>query len=176
MEEGTFACPVRREEELVVQELGDEVLVYDLRRHRAHALNRAAALVWRQCDGKTSVSEMAAALHRELGIAADEEMARLALRRLAAARLLQTPPPADAALSRRDLMRKLGVGVAAALPVVTSIVAPHAAAAASVVYIDPALCNEQNVGKCCLNPGSTNKYCRYNPGMGKYECTGNPCP
>ena len=46
--------PRMREQGLITDELPDEILVYDLDRHKAHCLNRTAALVWRQCDGKTS--------------------------------------------------------------------------------------------------------------------------
>ena len=36
--------PMRRTEGLVVKELEDEVLVYDLERHRAHCLNAPAGV------------------------------------------------------------------------------------------------------------------------------------
>ena len=48
--------PAARTSGLVVRELAEETLVYDEERHRAHCLNRTAALVWRHCDGKTPVS------------------------------------------------------------------------------------------------------------------------
>ncbi len=38
--------PRSRTEGLVVRQAGEELLVYDLERHRAHCLNRAAAIVW----------------------------------------------------------------------------------------------------------------------------------
>src|SRR2546423_15689116 len=50
------AAPRARDARLVIQELPDELLVYDLERHRAHSLNRTAALVWRHCDWKKSES------------------------------------------------------------------------------------------------------------------------
>jgi hypothetical protein len=43
----------------------DEVLIYDLKQHKAHCLNKTAALVWNHCDGETSVSEMATLLQKE---------------------------------------------------------------------------------------------------------------
>ena len=49
--------PRARQDELVVEELSDETLVYDLKRHKANCLNRTAALVWQDCDGQTSVSQ-----------------------------------------------------------------------------------------------------------------------
>ena len=58
--------PHARKEGLVVKELPDELLVYDLERHRAHCLNPTAALVWKHSDGQTSVEEIATLLHAEL--------------------------------------------------------------------------------------------------------------
>ena len=45
-----------RHDELVVQELPDEVLVYDLRKHKAHCLNQTAAFVWNHCNGQASAA------------------------------------------------------------------------------------------------------------------------
>src|SRR5713101_4329294 len=81
--------PIRREEQLVVRHLPEETLVYDLKRNKAHCLNPAAALVWRHCDGQTSVAQLAEMLHRELHIPAEEQVVRLALDRLQRAGLLQ---------------------------------------------------------------------------------------
>ena len=47
--------PKARHNKLVIQELEDEVLVYDLERNQAHCLNRTAALIWEHCDGKQTV-------------------------------------------------------------------------------------------------------------------------
>jgi hypothetical protein len=44
--------PRARAENLTVRVLGDETLVYDQERHKAHCLNATAALVWRHCNGK----------------------------------------------------------------------------------------------------------------------------
>ena len=54
--------PKARSQQIVVQELPDETLVYDLKRHKALCLNRAAGLVWKRCDGQTSAPEIAALL------------------------------------------------------------------------------------------------------------------
>src|SRR4051812_27187471 len=85
---GTPPAPKARADGLVVQELMDEILVYDLVRHRSHCLNRTAALVWRHCDGSSSVPEMARRLHQELGAPVGEEAVWLALNRLSRAHLL----------------------------------------------------------------------------------------
>ena len=89
--------PRARQDELVVEELQDETLVYDLKRHKACCLNRTAALVWGRCDGQTSVAEVAALLKKELEIPADEAVVWMALDRLGRAHLLSEPVtlPAD---------------------------------------------------------------------------------
>ncbi len=68
--------PRARQDELVVEELQDETLVYDLKRHKARCLNRTAALVWRCCDGQTSVADVAALLEEQLATATDEAVVR----------------------------------------------------------------------------------------------------
>src|SRR6266849_515680 len=112
METADSRMPHAREAGLLTQELPDELLVYDLERHRAHSLNRTAALVWRHCDGKTSVAEIAGLLNRELSLPADEQVVWMALARLQRARLLQervTVPGEGTSYSRRVVMRKLGL-------------------------------------------------------------------
>ena len=54
--------PMARQNGLVVQEMPDEVLVYDLDTNKAHCLNNSAALVWRACDGTNSVADIDASV------------------------------------------------------------------------------------------------------------------
>jgi hypothetical protein len=133
MENMDQPVPQARVEGLVIQELTDEVLVYDLDRHRAHSLNRTAALVWRHCDGRTTVAQMAALLEQELAAPAGEEAIWIALQRLARAHLLAERAPVlgrTTGSSRRALLR--GLAMMGGLAVITSIVAPEAHAAGSL--------------------------------------------
>jgi hypothetical protein len=147
--------PQAREDGLVVQELEDETLVYDLLSHKAHCLNRAARAVWRLCDGTRDEAALARLLGKELAGGADEDIVRLALRDLARARLLREPLTVRPRVSRRRLIQRLGQ--AAALPLVVSIVSPTAAQAATCTVpqpISPAACNAGNPGSrgcCCTN-------------------------
>ena len=50
--------PVARHTSLVVQEVADEVLVYDLDTNKAHCLNSSAAFVWKYCDGSRSIPDI----------------------------------------------------------------------------------------------------------------------
>ena len=134
-----MVLPEAGSDSLLVETLpGGEMLVYDLASHRAHSLNRTAALVWRWCDGNTTLAEMARRLRAELDAPVDEEVVRLALQRLDGARLLQervTRPRDAERISRRAVARRLGMaaGLTVLLPVVTSIIAPTPAHAASCV-------------------------------------------
>jgi len=135
MREESMFQPRARERDLIVEELKDETLVYDLETHRAHCLNGSAALVWRQCDGQRSVAEIARNLSREFPAGADDEMVSFALEQLAKFKLLDTragkPLHVKTGLSRREMVRRLGLAAAVSLPLVTSIVAPTPAQAAS---------------------------------------------
>jgi hypothetical protein len=84
--------PRMREKGLVVDDLPDEVLVYDLERHKAHCLNITAAQVWRDCDGKTSASEIARRIASQLDAPFNEELVWLALRDLDKLHLLDGSP------------------------------------------------------------------------------------
>src|SRR5262245_10894015 len=117
--------PEKRREGLVVKELPEEILVYDLERHKAHCLNPAAAIVFKHCNGERTVAELTRLLRREIGTAADESWVHLALHHLDKAHLLEEGPEVRGRdLSRRDMLKRAGIGLAAALPLVTSIVAP----------------------------------------------------
>lgn len=126
--------PSARRDKLLVRELADEVLVYDEESHRAHCLNRTAALVWRHCDGKTSAPEIAGRIGGRPPSPLTEEVVWLAFEALAEKGLLTTAaarPPGASPISRRKMMRRMGVAAAAALPLITSIVSPTPAQAQS---------------------------------------------
>jgi hypothetical protein len=128
------SAPLARIEELVVQELPDEVLVYDLRQHKAHCLNRTAAFVWNRCDGHSTPDEIAKLIEQEWHSPFSTDAVWYALNQLSKADLLQqkiTMPKASASISRRSAIRRLGVG-ALLIPAVISIVAPTAMAGSSI--------------------------------------------
>jgi hypothetical protein len=170
-------APQAREAELLVHDLTDETLVYDLTRHQAHSLNRTATLVWRHCDGRTTVAEMAALLQREVGAPADEDVVWAVLRRLGRAHLLEqaiTPSADGDRCSRRELMRKLGL--VGGLLLVTSAVAPPPAEALTCV----ATCSSPNSCERCLGSHTTcdekNRCCGGNcVSCNSANCNGLPC-
>jgi hypothetical protein len=117
---------------LIIEELDDEVLVYDLKRDRASCLNRTAALVWRNCDGRSSVKRIARRLEADLQATVSEELVWLALKQLSRHDLLEGEtvlPPHHLSLSRRALMRRAGAAAMVAIPLITSLIAPTPALA-----------------------------------------------
>ena len=125
--------PAARREQLVVEHVQDEVLVYDLERDQASCLNTTAALVWKYADGKTSVSEIADKMSRDLGMLVDVRVVWYALEQLNKKHLLQDRvaiPAEYSRMSRRDFLVKAGiVGAAVAIPVIISLAAPTPAIA-----------------------------------------------
>ena len=121
----------KRIQSVHVESIDGDLCVYDTARQHVHALNHTAAFVWQRCDGRTTPTELAAALAAEASIADAEAVVRLTLQELAAAQLLAAPLDEVVPVSRRDLLRR-GVA-AAAIPVIYSIVAPTPAAAQSVL-------------------------------------------
>ncbi len=141
--------PAVRQEGLLVRELNDETLVYDLHRHKAHCLNSTAALIWKYCDGQTSESDIARIIEGEQGTPVDPDVVRFGLLQLRRTHLLeqQIPQtPVGTELSRRDLIKRLGAAAAVALPLVTSVLAPRAVEAATCL---PAAQPCNNNAQCC---------------------------
>jgi hypothetical protein len=143
------ARPKARREGVVVRELPDEVLVYDLETHKAVCLNSTAAAVWRLCDGRRTASDIRRTLEKSAGGAVPEEIVWLALEQLGRDKLLDARPPRPvelAGLSRREMIRRVGLAAAVALPAVASIIAPTPAQAASCLP-SGATCSDS--AQCC---------------------------
>jgi hypothetical protein len=150
-EKARSAKPIARKQGLVIQELPDEVLVYDLDRDRAHCLNATAAFVWQRCDGKNTTAQIARTLGRQFDCAVDEKIVWLALDQLGKNHLLDrqpAPPPALMGMNRRAMVRAFSLAVFVAVPVVTSIVAPTPAGTVSCLA-DTSSCVSSS--QCCNN-------------------------
>ena len=129
--------PQAQNERLVVQQMGDETVIYDEQRNHIHRLNQTAAIVWRHCDGRRTAADLAQVAQDELGSPITEEMVWLALDRLEKGHLLQEKlvrPGAQGQVTRRQMLRKAALvgGAALLLPVVQSMVAPTPAMAMSL--------------------------------------------
>jgi hypothetical protein len=144
----------------VVEQVDDEVVVYDRERDRAHRLNRTAALVWSHADGQRTVADLVDLLRRDLDPHADEDLIWVTLDRLSAAHLLETPLARSAdtvRTSRRQFVRKIGLvgALSLLLPVVTTISAPTPAAAQSICFC-ACFCTCPCECGCCDPPPTCN--------------------
>jgi len=154
--------PQARRDGLLVQAIDDEVVVYDTERHKAHCLNRTAARVWEHCDGRTSVADVARRLARELQAPVDQAAVWLAVEQLKKAHLLTEASRSPAGLSRREVLKRLGVAAAVAIPLVTTIVTPAGGQGASCLSLsDPCVTTSQCCsGLICCGGDASDPTCR----------------
>ena len=127
--------PQARKSGLIVKEVDGEILIYDQERNKAHCLNPTAGEVWKYCDGKTSLADACTGLSEDLRTPIDEKLVLYAVDQFAADHLLESEVPTPAfmipGLNRRQMVRTLGLAAAVAVPLVTSILAPTPAQAAT---------------------------------------------
>ena len=128
--------PLARYADLVVQELAEEVLVCDLTNNRVSCLNITSAEVWKLCDGKRSIPNITQTLQNKFSLAVTEDLVLLALDQLSRENLLVEKVETNIifnGISRREVIKRVGLASMIALPIVSSIVMPTAAQASGVV-------------------------------------------
>lgn len=164
--------PVARQTGLVIQEMPDEILVFDLETDKAHCLNQTAAFVWKSCDGNNSVAEIARLFGDESGKVVSEDLVWLAIDQLNENNLLAEQVKADFKnQTRREVIKKIGLAAVIALPIVSSLVAPTAALAVG--------CSGAGQGTGCTGGACCNGVCCQGLAAGgPAVCTGagGSCP
>lgn len=125
--------PKSRNENIVIQEMNAELLIYDLKDNKAYLLNETSGFVLNQCDGKTDVKEIAQNLAKKRRQPVNEEIVWLAIEQLKENELLSEAalPKEFIKSNRREMIKRIGLATMLALPLVTAITAPQAAQAAS---------------------------------------------
>jgi hypothetical protein len=132
--------PLSRRDNLVIQELDGEVLIYDLSDNKAFCLNETSALIWQACDGTKSAAEISNIISEKLNSPANEDFVWFAIDQLKKENLVKNSdqlPNNFAGMSRREVIKKVGLGTMIALPIISSMVTPASAAAV----------------RSCTNPG-----------------------
>lgn len=126
-------CPVSRKDNLVVQELDNEVLIYDLNNNKVFCLNHTSALIWQACDGEKTIPEISKYVSKKLNLLANEDLIWFALDQLKKEKLIDSELPNwFEGVSRREIIKKVGFATMIALPLVASIAAPLATQAQSI--------------------------------------------
>ena len=150
--------PRARTNRLVTRDLGDELLVYDLDRHKAYCLNQIAMQVFRHCDGKTTIPEMARRIGDAVNMAISEDVIRLGLARLEKTHLLDSTVAQVFHISRREILSTLGRAAVVVMPLVTAIAVPTSAQA-QATGVCPTLGQPCQSTADCGNPSM----CKCNP-------------
>ncbi len=138
--------PLARSTDLILEELGEELLVYDTQADRGHSLSPEAARVWRRCDGATPAEGLSAQLDL------DPDTVERALDELDGCELLEERPEPAGGHTRRELTVKMVTvaGAAAAAPLILSVAAPTPAMAQTVGQ-----CGEFSANNCGTGSGCT---------------------
>lgn len=84
--------PLRRAD-IVLQHVGTDAILIDVRNDQAHVLNGSAARLWELCDGERSVDAVATAFGEPFGMSGDDVVGdvRDGLAELAGLDLLEAP-------------------------------------------------------------------------------------
>ncbi len=166
-------APIARKNNIVVQEVNDETLIYDLKTNKAYCLNETSALVYELCDGTRDAAEISNEMSVRLKTLISEEFVWLALDQFVREELLENVAASNdsfGSMSRREVIRKVGFASVVALPMVSSLVAPSANMAQSapllplhsVCTMDPECASGNCVngffGMTCCSPTSTQNF------------------
>ena len=169
--------PIARFENIIVQELPDEILVCDTITNRMFCLNQTAAEVWKLADGTRNIKEISRLLSRKFKSNVSEELVSFALVELSKETLLVEKIPMSASfqnLSRREVIRRVGLASMIALPLVSSLTMPTAARAMSgaVPCQDDFDCDGGccDISGFCAAAGSSGCFC-----FDDRDCASNCC-
>ena len=141
--------PEARTTEIIEQEADKELLIYDLQINKAYTLNETLKTVFMACDGETTFAEF------KRRTKYTDDLIHFALEELTANNLIENYKTAHfAGLSRREVIKRVGLTTLTALPIIAALAAPTAATAASLTVCQRTNCND----------GS--QFCNFAPGCG----------
>jgi hypothetical protein len=156
--------PRRAHHGISIQQIGAETLLYDERSHRAFCLNETSSILWRLADGTRTVDQLSAQATAELGAPVGRELVLYALQQLHSDGLMVLGASLEAAsaISRRELLQRLGTGGAILLPLIVAIAMPTPAQAYNGCVDCPATSSvsrqrraQQNTAKPPVAPAGT---------------------
>lgn len=174
--------PKPRTENIVMQQLNKELLIYDLIINKAFCLNETSTIIFNACDGVTSLDK----LKHQSGFT--EDLIYLGLEELQKNNLIEnTTIKHFEGLSRREVIRKVGYASLVTLPVISSLVAPEAVNAQSGTNLalgqtcsSPTQCSSAAPNCAQRVPGSGRRCCigstsYYDTGGVVNSCSGGVC-
>lgn len=134
--------------DMLVQELEKELLIYDLKKNKAYSLNETTAAVYKACDGQTDLEEFAAVS------SFSSDLIFFTLDELKKKNLIADDKSVSpfSGMTRREVIKRVGAGTAATLPVILMLTAPISTQAASCTP-EGSTCT--TAAECCPNPNYT---------------------
>lgn len=141
--------PIARTSDIVVQDVGIEILIYDLRTHKAYSLNETSSIVYQACDGETTFEQL------RVKNKFTDEIIFLAIDELRKENLIENGEEygfSFAGISRREAIRKAALASMIALPLISSLIVPTAAAAQSICGTAGQTCSGSGAGGTCCSP------------------------
>jgi hypothetical protein len=122
--------PLSRKSDIFVENLPEEVVLYDKTNNKVHCLNKTAAAVWESCDGTRTVDDLARIVEAKFGAPLDCSLVLQALAELEKADLLESGSfmiPDAGLTSRREAVGKIAMaGTALVATIVAAAPAAHA--------------------------------------------------
>lgn len=107
--------PEARTTEIIEQEADKELLIYDLQINKAYTLNETSTIIYKACDGTTTFD----GLKRKYKFT--DDLIHFALEELAANNLIEDYRTAHfAGLSRREVIKRVGLATLTALPIIAA--------------------------------------------------------
>jgi hypothetical protein len=146
---GDQPVPAGRWHAVESAEAGDDLVLFDREQMHYHTLNAGAAEVWRLCDGRRTVTDIARETAKA-DLPLDHEAVALAVAELGEAGLLEAEPEPETwqvGWHRRRFLKVAAAGIM--VPAVASISVPQPAAGQTL----GTSCG--NLGEECCDPGDT---------------------
>src|SRR5204863_1285743 len=101
-----------RTQNMIVEEFGDECVVYDVSRKKAHCLNASVKWIWEQCDGSKTAEDISEAFQVRFGTSDASILVSGGLGQLEAANLLSSDASLELGFPRAQMTRRDAVAAA----------------------------------------------------------------
>lgn len=124
--------PTARTNDLVIQEIKSEILVYDNKTNKVACLNETLASVWMFCNGRNSIEKISKLMSDKFKSNVSQDLIWLSIEKLNINNLIENTDHTNEfsnyfpSVSRREIIRKAGLASIIALPAISMLVAPQA--------------------------------------------------
>lgn len=167
--------------DIVLQEINNELFIYHLKTDQAFCLNETSALVFNLSTGTNSIKQIKETIENLINKSFPEEIIWLALEQLADNNLLEDGNKfinKANSISRRRIIKKIGLSTMVALPLISSVVVPTAVQAGSCSISPLGILNLgalANLTVGAVSPYSCNSNSDCCPVQGCSLINGNAC-